>query len=444
MKTATNFDTLYPDTTREEEIHQIVSFVREGNSCQLIGLPGVGRSNILGLLSHNHAIHSKHFPTTHTYIHFVHINFSEARRRPLLDVVKLLFLSLAGSLRERQMQEEYEQANSILKESFELQDELVIFEGLKRAVDYLSVEKKLTLIFLFDRFEEYIPSVTPELFMHLRALRNRAKYRFSVVFSLTRPLEEAFETTVLADFYELIGGHYVYTRLYDPVSIDFRTSYIEKMTGKQLEKRQKEEILTLTGGHAKVTRLAIEAMIADNKQQTANSPREYLLEQLTIRNGLLEIWQSLTPSEQEYLQKNDGDEQAKAYLEKVGLLRENTCSMPLLLAYAEDSNRIASIEKAPILYDEAAKAIKKGEFVLSDNLTKSEYRLLRYFISHPDVIIDRDEVIGVVWMDTASTEGVTDQAVDQLVFRLRRKLEDDPNSPEHIRTVKGRGFKFTP
>ncbi len=80
---------------------------------------------------------------------------------------------------------------------------------------------------------------------------------------------------------------------------------------------------------------------------------------------------------------------------------------------------------------------------MSDSLTKSEFRLLRHFLEHPDAIIDREDVISVVWKDTASTEGVTDQAVDQLVFRLRRKIEDDPNSPEHIHTVKGRGFKFT-
>jgi len=444
MITSKHFDSIYPETSREEEIRQIVSFVREGNSCQLIGLPGAGRSSVLGLLAHNHAIHLKHFPTTHNYIHFVYINLSEARRRPLLDVVKLLFLSLVGSLRERQMLEEFEQVNSILKESLELQDELVISQGLKRAVDYLSVEKKLTLIFLFDRFEEYIPSATLELFMHLRMLRNRAKYRFSVVFSLLRPLEDTLDVSVLTDFYELIGGHYVWTRLFDPVSMEFRTSYIEKMTGKLLSKGQKEEILTLTGGHAKVARLAVEAHLANSNQYSATNTQELLLSQLTIRNGLLEIWQSLTPSEQDYLQKNNGNEQAKAYLEKVGLIKENKCCIPLLLAYAEDSRRIASMEKAPILYNEADKTIKKGDFILSDNLTTSEFRFLRHLISHPNVIIDREEVISVVWKESASTEGVTDQAVDQLVFRLRRKIEDDPNSPKHIHTVKGRGFKFSP
>ena len=42
-----------------------------------------------------------------------------------------------------------------------------------------------------------------------------------------------------------------------------------------------------------------------------------------------------------------------------------------------------------------------------------------------------------------TTEGVTDQALDQLIFRLRKKIEDDPNNPEFIQTIKGRGLKFS-
>ena len=46
----THFESLYPVNTREAEIAKIASFVREGNSCQLIGLPGVGRSTLLMFL----------------------------------------------------------------------------------------------------------------------------------------------------------------------------------------------------------------------------------------------------------------------------------------------------------------------------------------------------------------------------------------------------------
>ncbi len=63
-------------------------------------------------------------------------------------------------------------------------------------------------------------------------------------------------------------------------------------------------------------------------------------------------------------------------------------------------------------------------------------------LQHQDQILDREEIISVVWQENATTAGVTEQAVDQLVFRLRRKIEKDPNNPVHLQTIKGRGIKF--
>lgn len=44
-----HFESLYPETARFTEIEKLLSFIKEGNSCQLIGLPGVGRGTLLGL-----------------------------------------------------------------------------------------------------------------------------------------------------------------------------------------------------------------------------------------------------------------------------------------------------------------------------------------------------------------------------------------------------------
>ena len=50
-----------------------------------------------------------------------------------------------------------------------------------------------------------------------------------------------------------------------------------------------------------------------------------------------------------------------------------------------------------------------------------EFKLLKFFIDNPDRIIEREEIIKAVWKDEKTTEGVTDQALDQLIFRLRKK-----------------------
>jgi DNA-binding response OmpR family regulator len=87
--------------------------------------------------------------------------------------------------------------------------------------------------------------------------------------------------------------------------------------------------------------------------------------------------------------------------------------------------------------------LKKGDVVLSDGLTSSEYRLLTFLVHNNERILEREEIIQAIWDENKSIAGVTDQALDQLIFRLRKKIEDNPNAPSHLQTVKGRGFKFT-
>src|ERR1035437_2417859 len=242
-----HFEALYPDTTRFAEIEKILSFVKEGHSCQLIGIPGTGRSNLLGLLPYNKNVRIKHLGENQKWFHFVLLNFSEIRKKPLLDATKFMFLGLLDSLRERKMDKEYDAVNTIFKESIGLNDEMVLFQGLKKTIDFLAVEKELTIVFLFDRFEEYVPTVTSDFFANLSILRNRAKYRFSVVFSTNKALDDMLEPTFFADFYEYMAGKIAYLPLLDKPGLDFRISYLEKITGKKVNKKILDEIIGITG-----------------------------------------------------------------------------------------------------------------------------------------------------------------------------------------------------
>ena len=168
-----HFVAQFPADTRKEEITKIVSFVREGNSCQLVGIPGVNRSTVLDLLVYNKKIREEYLGNFQSTSHFVLVDFSEVRNRPLFDVMKYLFLNLTESLRERGMKEENLAVGDIFREHLKFQDEFLLFQGFKEAVDYMTLEKKLTIVFLCDRFEKYIPTVTADFFANLRVLRNR-------------------------------------------------------------------------------------------------------------------------------------------------------------------------------------------------------------------------------------------------------------------------------
>jgi len=73
-------------------------------------------------------------------------------------------------------------------------------------------------------------------------------------------------------------------------------------------------------------------------------------------------------------------------------------------------------------------------------LTPTEFRLLRYLVSHPGRPFSRDELIEAVW-GYASDVG-SDRTVDVHIRHLREKLEDDPANPRWLVTVRGVGYKF--
>lgn len=434
------FETLYPKETRFSEIESMLSFIKAGNSCQIIGIPGAGRSNILALLSFNRAARQHHLGVKGAKeFHFVYCNFSEVRKKPLTDVLKFIFISLIDSLRERVMKAEEEKISAIFKESLGFSDEQVLFQGLKKAIDYLAIEKEHTIILLFDRFEEYVPSVTPEFFQGIRSLRNRAKYRFSAVFSLNRPLEEMIEPEIYMDMYEFLTGNTIFLSLSDEPSLNFRISYIGKANGKKIDKGLLDKVVFLTAGHGKLTRISLDYLLSNDIKEDLE---KNLLEAEKVKAVLLEIWKSLTPEEQELLRKK----QTSPLLEKLGLTKDGKITIPLFESFVKTrgSAILESTENAEIVYDTQGKEIRKGNLIISDSLTSSEFKLLRFLIENPGKIIERDQIINAVWKDLSSTAGVSEQALDQLVFRVRKKIEENPNSPTHIQTVKGRGFKFTP
>jgi len=75
------------------------------------------------------------------------------------------------------------------------------------------------------------------------------------------------------------------------------------------------------------------------------------------------------------------------------------------------------------------------------HLTTGEFDLLAAFVVNANQILSRERLL-----DLARNRegGPFDRTIDVQVGRLRRKLEDDPDSPTLIKTVRGTGYIFTP
>lgn len=72
-------------------------------------------------------------------------------------------------------------------------------------------------------------------------------------------------------------------------------------------------------------------------------------------------------------------------------------------------------------------------------LTAQEFKTFQFLVQNADRVITRDELLNEVWgyQNYPST-----RTVDNHILKLRQKLERDPSSPTHFRTVHGMGYKF--
>ena len=85
-----------------------------------------------------------------------------------------------------------------------------------------------------------------------------------------------------------------------------------------------------------------------------------------------------------------------------------------------------------------AEVRKRG---LPVSLAGKELQLLRYLIDHRGAVVPREELLRQVWEYNSH---VSSRTLDVHVAWLRQKLEDHPQNPVHIRTIRGKGYRFVP
>ena len=71
------------------------------------------------------------------------------------------------------------------------------------------------------------------------------------------------------------------------------------------------------------------------------------------------------------------------------------------------------------------------------SLSGAEYQLLKIFLSHPNHVLSRDQLMV---LSKGREADPSDRSIDLQVSRLRHRLGDDPSDPQIIKTVRGEGY----
>lgn len=97
-----------------------------------------------------------------------------------------------------------------------------------------------------------------------------------------------------------------------------------------------------------------------------------------------------------------------------------------------ESHKFANMEHHPNTHT----LLRDGKKI---ELTILENRILLYFLKNKNKVINREELMMEVWGYNAD---VNTRTLDMHIVRLRKKIENNPDSPQYLQTVRGIGYKF--
>jgi DNA-binding response OmpR family regulator len=158
----------------------------------------------------------------------------------------------------------------------------------------------------------------------------------------------------------------------------------------------------------------------------------YILEDLGSKNGTFINGRQTQEGAPVRLQ--DGDEIQVALALKL-LFVGAEATLPL------GGREMAGVTPEGLRLDKAQRRVWIGDRELEPPLSLAQYRLLELLADAGGRVISREEVVAAVWPD-ALEEGVSEQAIDALVRRLRDRLAELDKDHEYVATVRGHGFRL--
>jgi len=104
---------------------------------------------------------------------------------------------------------------------------------------------------------------------------------------------------------------------------------------------------------------------------------------------------------------------------------------------SDASPQNAALTLGPFRLDKAARRVFQDDREIE--LTSTEFRLLEYFLTHTGTAWSRERLLQEVW---GEQHFVTPRTVDVHVRRLREQIEEKPDEPTRLVTVRGFGYRF--
>jgi DNA-binding winged helix-turn-helix (wHTH) protein len=437
-----------PITYRSSEIGRILDTLRAGDSCAVVGIGSVGKSNLLRFLQEKDVRRARLGQEWDTYL-FVYIDVNKSLKRSLWGLLELMLHQLLIEVSNQGADDTVLQTiDNLHQRATEPKTQYLALRYLDRAVNMVCNQLGLRLVFLIDEFDELCQTMSPRGFAALRALRDDHKYRLMYVIAtrleLSRLREEPSEIEALE---ELVSPQTIWLGPYAEDDARFMLQRLEGRYDFCLDNATTDYLLAATGGHPGLLRVAYRVAI----EHPSDLPGTLALSPLT-QDECRRIWLSLAPREQKAMVSLVSSTDAQppqagvvAQLCDKGLVGGPWVSgklvfSPLLADYIRRQHPTIG---ARVHIDRQRRTVWVNGRTIK-RLAPLEYKMIAYLEERRGQVCSRDELAQHLYPDDMALggAGVTDTRIDSVVKRLRRRIEPNPKSPRYIVTVHGHGFRL--
>lgn len=454
----------YPATYRAVAMKTIAGWLQAGESGSVIGLPGAGKSNLLGLLSRRPEVMRQYLPADFGHLALIHVDLNNLPGNNLSTFFRVILRSLDEAREQLNLiAEPLAPSIEIIYHKVEEKTDPFLAQSALREALLLFQKQEIRLVLVLDPFDRFCATAPIQVLDNLRGLRDSFKDTLSYLIGLRHEVTYMRNPAELGELFEIIDTHQCWLGPMEKDDARWVISQVEEALGRSFDESQVAALIEVTGGHPALLRAASQWLAQTVSMPDVNTWLDLLSSETSLQNRLNDLRQGLTGAEEAALSvlqraimiriAGERQESLRQIGQKyrdtlVGLQTKGVCQQtknswhifsPLFAKFVVEMDGLSA---GKICYEPAAGCFFLGEQELS-GLSERDRRLLQSFLDKPRLVHTIDDLIEAAWSDDDSG-GVSNEAVQQAIRHLRKQIEPNPAKPCYLITEHGTGYRFFP
>jgi hypothetical protein len=401
----------YALTYRAKEMAVIADWITAGTSGAVTGLPGAGKSNLLGFLCHRPDALQTYLPSGIDSVAVIPIDLNNLPSNTLATLYRVILRSFYES-RDRFDQDLQQAIAHVYQENRSARDPFLPQSGLRELILQLQAQQ-VRVVLVLDHFDRFGQVATPQMMDTLRGLRDSFKDTLCYIVGTRHELIYLPDPMVLGEMYEVLDTHVCWV---GPMSEgDARQLITEETHAATTSPKEKEVecLLGLTGGYPALLKAACHWWLDAADRPEVAEWLLLLLAERSVRFRLDEMWTGLTQEEKQILTTVQSQAPKVAEQHRPTLARLSTKGLcqeteegwrifgDLFAAYTAE---VQGQSSGKIWLDHKTDELYQDQTPL-DSLSPLGRSVLHFLISHPRTRHTKTDLIVNAWPEELRRQG---------------------------------------